>query len=65
MKKRNKLLAVLLVMTTGTSLLSGCGRKIAEKKMQKPSQCIYGAPACMINMHHTSRNSFRISMLNL
>ena len=32
MKKRNKLLAVLLVMTTGTSLLSGCGRKIAEKE---------------------------------
>ncbi len=32
MKKRNKLLAVLLVMTTGTSLLSGCGRKIAEKR---------------------------------
>lgn len=26
-KKRSKLLAVLLVMATGTSLLSGCGRK--------------------------------------
>ena len=31
-KKRSKLLAVLLVMATGTSLLSGCGRKIAEKE---------------------------------
>ena len=31
-KNRSKLLAVLLVMTTGTSLLSGCGRKIAEKE---------------------------------
>ena len=31
-KKRNKLLAVLLVMATGTSLLSGCGRKSAEKE---------------------------------
>ena len=31
MKKRNKLLAALLVMATATSLLSGCGRKIAEK----------------------------------
>ena len=34
-KKRSKLLAVLLVMATGTSLLSGCGRKIAEKKESK------------------------------
>ena len=32
MKKRNKLLAALLVMATATSLLSGCGRKIAEKE---------------------------------
>ena len=31
-KKRSKLLAVLLVMATGTSLLSGCGRKSAEKE---------------------------------
>ena len=52
-KKRSKLLAVLLVMATGTSLLSCCGRKLQKKKMQKPSQCIYGAPGCMINMHHT------------
>ena len=33
-KKRSKLLAVLLVMATGTSLLSGCGRKIAEFMLQ-------------------------------
>ena len=31
-KKRSKLLAVLLVMATGTSLLSGCGEKSAEKE---------------------------------
>ena len=64
-KKRSKLLAVLLVMATGTSLLQAAAEKLQKKKMQKPSQCIYGAPACMINMHHTSRDSFRISMLNL
>ena len=32
MKKRNKLLAALLVMATAISLLSGCDRKIAEKE---------------------------------
>lgn len=32
MKKRNKLLAALLVMATAISLLSGCDRKIAEKR---------------------------------
>ena len=31
-KNRSKLLAVLLVMATGTSLLSGCGGKSAEKE---------------------------------
>ena len=39
--------------------------KVRKKKMQKPSQCIYGAQSCMKNMRHTSRNSFRISTLNL
>ena len=29
------------------------------------SDIYYGAQACMKNMHHTSRNSSRISMLNL
>ena len=31
-KNRNKLLAVLLVMVTAISLLSGCGGKSAEKE---------------------------------
>ena len=31
-KKRNKLLAVLLVMATAISLLSGCGGKSVEKE---------------------------------
>ena len=34
--------------------------KVRKKKMQKPLQYIYGAQTCMKNMHHTSRNSFRI-----
>ena len=40
-KKRSKLLAVLLVMATGTSLLSGCGRKIAEKEDAHRAVCDY------------------------
>ena len=38
---------------------------VQKKKMQKQSLCIYGAQTCMKNMHHTSRNSSRISRLNL
>ena len=64
-KKRSKLLAVLLVMATGTSLLSGCGRKIAEKEDAETITVYLWSTSCMINMHHTSRNSFRISTLNL
>ena len=63
MKKRtwNRALSMVLAMVTVISLLSGCGEKSAEKKTQKRSRCIYGPQACMKNMHHTSRNSFRIS----
>ena len=64
-KKWNRVLAVLLMMVMSISLLSGCGGKSTEKKMQKQSRCTYGAQTCMKNMHHTSRSSSRISMLNL
>ena len=64
-KKWNRVLAVLLAMVTAVTLLSGCGGKSAEKKIQKQSRCIYGPQICMRNMHHTFRNSSRISMLNL
>ena len=40
-EKRSKLLAVLLVMATGTSLLSGCGRKIAVKKEAAETITVY------------------------
>ena len=63
-KKRSKLLAVLLVMATGTSLLSGCGRKIAEKE-DAETITVYLWSTSLYDKHHTSRNSFRISMLNL
>ncbi len=46
-KKWSRVLPVLLVMVTVISLLPGCGRKRAEKKMQKQSRCIYGAQTCM------------------
>lgn len=49
MKKKewNRVLSVLLVMVTAISLLSGCGGKSAEKRMQKQLRCTYGAQACM------------------
>ena len=65
-KKWNRALAVLLMMAMSISLkVQPVAVKVRKKKMQKPLQYIYGAQTCMKNMHHTSRNSFRISMLNL
>ena len=46
-KKWNRVLAVLLAMVTAVTLLSGCGGKSAEKKMQKQSRCIYGPQICI------------------
>ena len=57
-----------LIMALGCTepiAIAYAAAKARKKKMQKPSRCIYGAQACMKNMHHTSRNSFRISMWNL
>ena len=55
-KKRSKLLAVLLVMATGTSLLSGCGRKIAEKEDAETIQPIMNASSLPVR-HLTRQGS--------
>ena len=60
-EKWNRALAVLLMMAMSISLkVQPVAVKVRKKKMQKPLQYIYGAQTCMKNMHHTSRNSFRI-----
>ena len=64
-KKWNKILVVFLSMVTALSLCQDVARRVRKKKMQKQSQYIYGAQTCMKNMHHISRNSFRISMSSL
>ena len=64
-KKWNRVLAVLLMMVMSISLLSGCGGKSTEKEDAETITVYYGAQACMKNTHLISRNSSRISMLNL
>ena len=64
-KKWNKLVSVLLVMVTVMSLLSGCGRKSTEKEDAETITVYLWTTNLYENTHHTSRNSFRISTLNL
>lgn len=64
-KKWNKLVSVLLVMVTVMSLLSGCGGKSAEKEDAETITVYLWTTSLYENMHHTSRNSSRISTLNL
>ncbi len=64
-KKMEQSFGCALAMVTAITLLSGCGGKSAEKEDAETITCIYGAQTCMRNMHHTFRNSSRISMLNL
>ena len=65
-KKWNKLVSVLLVMVTVMSLLSGCGRKSTEKEdAETITVYLWTTNLYEKNTHHTSRNSFRISTLNL
>lgn len=64
-KKWNRLFSVLFVMVTVISLLSGCGRKSAEKEDAETITVYLWSTQLYENMHHTSRNSFRILILNL
>lgn len=64
-KKWNKLVSVLLAMVTAVSLLSGCGGKSAEKEDAETITVYLWSTKLYENMRHTSRNSFRISTLNL
>ena len=64
-KKWNKVLPVFLVMVAVISLLSGCGGKSAEKEDADTITVYLWSTNLYENMHHTSRNSSRISMLNL
>ena len=64
-KKWNKILAVFWAMVTAISLLSGCGGKSAKKEDAETITVYLWTTICMKNMHHTSRNSSRISTLNL
>ena len=64
-KKWNKVLPVFLVMVAVISLLSGCGGKSAEKEDADTITVYLWSTNLYENMHHISRNSSRISMLNL
>lgn len=64
-EKWNRLFSVLFVMVTVISLLSGCGRKSAEKEDAETITVYLWSTQLYENMHHTSRNSFRILILNL
>lgn len=63
-EKWNRLFSVLFVMVTVISLLSGCGRKSAEKEDAETITVYLWSTQLYENMHHTSRNSFRILILN-
>ena len=64
-KKWDKALAVLLAMATAIALLSACGRKSAEKEDAETITVYLWSTNLYENMHLISRNSSRISMLNL
>ena len=64
-KKWNRVLAVLLMMVMSISLLSGCGGKSTEKEDAETITVYLWSTNLYENMHHTSRSSFRTSMLNL